>query len=251
MLPPGGRNAWVVPAAGAAAARAGDGDGDGDSDSDGSNDADFLSTPLGGNWRTRSPAVPSGGGGGAGAGAGGVLRGGAPAAAICTSEAVSCGAPSLGLRVVLEIVRPVSASASAAAGDGAGAGAGEAELSSNRGSVGGGGGGGGCGGQAALYRAIAVLVAANRKSPLTRPVVVLTDLCGAWKIIWLGGARSGVTRRGEGGTVGGGGGGGAHAACKMSADRICCCVAFLIFRMLVCVCVLSNCPFFLALLQSL
>lgn len=193
MLPPGGGNAWVIPPAAAATAAAGGCNSDIDH-GHGSNDADFLSTSLGGSWRTRSLPV------GAGA-VSGVLRGGAPAAAICLSEAVSCGAPSLGLRVLLEIVRPAAAPAV------------EAEPSSSGSATGGGGAGGGgggsasspvaggglSGGQAALYRAIAVLVAANRRSPLTRPVVVLTDLRSAWKIIWLGGARSGVARRGEGG----------------------------------------------------
>ena len=169
VLPPGGGwSEWVVPAAAAAAG--------GGCNGDGSNDADFLSTPLAGSWRTRPPVTDSG--------AMSVLRGGAPAAALCLSEAVHCGAPSLGLRVLLEIVRPPPTPA------------GEVEPSMS-GSIAS-GGGGESGGQAALYRAIAVLVAANRRSPLTRPVVVLTDLCSAWKIIWLGGARSGAARRGEG-----------------------------------------------------
>lgn len=199
VLPPGGGNSWIVPSPAATAAAASDGNND--------DDADFLSTPLGRGWRTQSPLVA---GGGETAAVSGVLRGGAPAAALCLSEAVSCGGPSLGLRVLLEIVRPVSTPA------------GEADPLSS-GSV---ADGSGKGGQAALYRAIAVLLAANRRSPLTRPVVVLTDLRGAWKILWLGGARSGVARRGEGE------GEGSRAACQAFYRSVfCCCVVFLAFGM--------------------
>lgn len=202
VLGPGVGNEWVVPHA--ATAATGD-------------NTDFLSIPTGRSWRRRSGSAAA-----AAAAVGGevlssrngdTIHGGAPSAAICISEAVKSGAPSLGLRVILEIVHPAAAAAVAAA-PGA-----HASTLSNGGSVtkGGSGGGavfssraaaaaaaaaGGASGQAALYRAIAVLVAANRRSPLTRPVVVLTDLQGSWKLLWLGGASSGVARSREDGDTG-------------------------------------------------
>ncbi len=169
VLRPGRGNEWIVPLGAGAAAGGPD---------NSINDDDFLSVPCGESFGRQSD------GGAAAAAAGGsgvgVLRGGAPSAAVCLSEAVSSGVPSLGLRVLLEIVRPPAPPASSSPQAAAGA-----------------------GGRAALYRAIAVLVAANRKSPLTRPVVVLTDLREAWKLLWLGGARPGWGRSTAGGEAAG------------------------------------------------
>lgn len=199
VLGPGVGNEWVVrPAATAAAA----------ADYD---DTNFLSIPSGGSLR-RGSGNAAAGGGVPSSQCGGIIQGGAPSAAICISEAVKSGAPSLGLRVILEIVRPAAAAAASASaeetwplsngysrksatprkfegcsdvGD---------VLSSRPAAA-----AGGASGQAALYRAIAVLVAANRRSPLTRPVVVLTDLQGCWKLLWLGGARPGMAQSREDG----------------------------------------------------
>lgn len=149
-----------------------------------------------------------------------VIRAGAPSAAVCLAEAVKSGTPSGGLRVVLEVIRPPSWSRERSARGGGGKSGAGVEGRGGGGS--GAGGGDGAAGRGVLYRAIAVLVAANARSPSTRPVVVLTDLEGVWKLLWLGAGRSSSTaaavtgggggRRGRYGGGGGEGGWGAGAA---------------------------------------
>lgn len=156
VLRPGRKNEWVIAATGDACGA-----------------ADFLSVPLG-CWK-RSPLDR-------GQRRRGVVRGDAPSAAICLSEAVKNGTPSSGLRVLLEIIRPLEAAREVTTSPGGPDCAEQSKPSC--------GGGAGAGGQEALYRAIAVLVAANTRSPSTRPVVVLTDLQDVWKLLWLGEGRS-------------------------------------------------------------
>ncbi|CAN0160045.1 unnamed protein product, partial [Ectocarpus sp. 12 AP-2014] len=201
VILPGDANEWVVPVAG--------GQDPGDAAESGGHDnnsSDFLSVPCDGSWRRGRRSSQAGDGRAAateGRGATqGEVRGGVPSAAICLSEAISCGAPASGLRVLLEVVLPEATSASANGtavssckngednGCRRGRGSCHGALSPRA---------AGAGGQqaAGLYRAIGVLVAANRRSPLTRPVVVLTDLQTSWKLLWLGGARSGLAPAGE------------------------------------------------------
>lgn len=111
------------------------------------------------------------------------VRGAAPAAAVCLSTAVTNGTPSSGLRVVLELAPPCEVSSNT----GPGVSAGEESAVPVTGT----GTGTGVDREEMLHRAIASLVAANARSPLSKPVVVLTDLQDVWKLIWLGGtARS-------------------------------------------------------------
>ncbi|CBJ25937.1 conserved unknown protein [Ectocarpus siliculosus] len=201
IILPGDANEWVVPVAG--------GQDPGDAAESGGHDnnsSDFLSVPCDGSWRRRRrsghagdrwAAATEGGGDTQGA-----VRGGVPSAAICLSEAISCGGPASGLRVLLEVVLPEATSASANGTAISSCKNGEDNgCRRGRGSCRGGLSprAAGAGGQqaAGLYRAIGVLVAANRRSPLTRPVVVLTDLQASWKLLWLGGARSGLAPAGE------------------------------------------------------
>lgn len=168
MLRPGRGNEWVIPDV---------------VDVDACDDhSDFLSVPSG-CWRRSgdgaTAAMAASAASAAVEGSQRVIRGAAPSAAVCSSEAVKNNTPSAGLRVVLEIVRP--------------------EVRERWGGAAAGGGGaaspGGANGERALYHAIAVLVAANARSPSTRPVVVLTDLECVWKLLWLGGSRSAAARR--------------------------------------------------------
>ncbi|CAM9687678.1 unnamed protein product, partial [Scytosiphon promiscuus] len=189
VLYPGCGNEWLVPV----------GDRDGDT-----SHPDFLSIPCGDvSWRGQSRG--NAGAVEAGTSRSGIVRGDAPSAAVCLTEAVRCGAPSSGLRLLLEVVRPPASAPSTAAAacppsfasvaddeSSSTSGSTSRRGSGNAGGNGGGSGAEGASGQAALYRAIAVLVAANRRSPLTRPVVVLTDLQDAWKLLWLGRVGAGM-----------------------------------------------------------
>lgn len=104
------------------------------------------------------------------------VRGAAPAAALCHTAAVKNGTPSGGLRLLLELIPPQGAEACRACPPGT-CGAGVDD-------------------QRVLYRAIAALVAANTRSPCSKPVMVLTNLQNVWKLIWLG--RAGGASGGSG-----------------------------------------------------
>lgn len=132
--------------------------------------ADFLSVLVlrGNRLPGAAPQAPSESRAGAGTNAR-YFQGEAPTAALCLSAAVANGTPSGGLRVVLELVPPIPLGAS------------RPTVRAIRG-----GGAPGVDDQSVLYRAIASLVAANARSPCSKPVVVLTDLQGVWKLMWLG-----------------------------------------------------------------
>lgn len=176
-LCPGRGSEWVIPSPGAVHG------------SSGSGSEDFLSLSTedarqaGSGRGTAADAVPGT--------PCGVIHGDAPSAAVCLSEAVKNGMPSAGLRVLMEIVRPGPIRANGTFVPGGGG-------VSRRG----GGGGGGAEGEGALYRAIATLVAANARSPSCRPVVVLTDLQGVWKLLWLGESRRATAAASDCGAAG-------------------------------------------------